>query len=78
MMTKTTRILAPWLVGLLLAPLAPAVWPQAAPPASHAQGGAAAAGAGLGVAVHLAADLLSPARGYGRIWWPEPVQVSLE
>ncbi len=42
-----------------------------------ALGPAAAAGAFLGVAVHLAADLLSPARGYGRIWWPEPVQVSL-
>lgn len=36
-MTKTTRILAPWLVGLLLAPLAPAVWPQAAPPAEQSQ-----------------------------------------
>ncbi len=44
---------------------------------SGPQGTAAAAGAGLGVAVHLAADLLSPSRGYGRIWWPEPIQVSL-
>ncbi len=44
---------------------------------SEAQGAAAAAGAGLGVAVHMAADLLSPSRGYGRIWWPEPFQVSL-
>ena len=41
------------------------------------QGIAAAAGAALGVAVHLAADLLSPSRGYGRIWWPEPFQRSL-
>ncbi len=44
---------------------------------SGPQGVAAASGAALGVAVHLAADLLSPSRGYGRIWWPEPVQVSL-
>ena len=40
-------------------------------------GPAAAAGAFLGVAVHLAADLLSPSRGFGRIWLPEPFQVSL-
>lgn len=40
-------------------------------------GPAAVAGAFLGVAVHLSADLLSPARGYGAIWLPEPVQVSL-
>jgi hypothetical protein len=40
-------------------------------------GPAAAAGAFLGVAVHLAADLLSPARGYGAVWLPEPVQRSL-
>ena len=44
---------------------------------SPAQGIAAASGAALGVAVHLAADLLSPSRGYGRIWWPEPFQRSL-
>ncbi|TNC70356.1 hypothetical protein [Rubellimicrobium roseum] len=40
-------------------------------------GPAAAAGAALGVAVHMAADMLSPARGFGRIWLPEPFQVSL-
>jgi membrane-bound metal-dependent hydrolase YbcI (DUF457 family) len=40
-------------------------------------GPAAAAGAFLGVAIHLAADLLSPARGFGRVWLPEPFQVSL-
>ena len=40
-------------------------------------GPAAASGAALGVAVHLAADLLSPSRGFGRIWLPEPFQVSL-
>jgi hypothetical protein len=40
-------------------------------------GPAAAAGAFLGVAVHLSADLLSPSRGFGRIWLPEPFQVSL-
>jgi hypothetical protein len=40
-------------------------------------GPAAAAGAFLGVAIHLSADLLSPARGYGQVWLPEPVQVSL-
>lgn len=40
-------------------------------------GPAAAAGAFLGVAIHLAADLLSPPRGYGAVWWPEPFQSSL-
>lgn len=40
-------------------------------------GPAAASGAFLGVAIHLAADLLSPARGFGRIWLPEPLQISL-
>lgn len=40
-------------------------------------GPAAAAGAFLGVAIHLAADLLSPARGFGRVWLPEPFQVSI-
>lgn len=40
-------------------------------------GPAAAAGAFLGVAIHLAADLLSPPRGYGAIWLPEPFQTSL-
>ena len=40
-------------------------------------GPAAASGAALGVAVHLAADLLSPSRGFGRIWLPEPFRVSL-
>ncbi|EPX83252.1 putative membrane-bound metal-dependent hydrolase [Rubellimicrobium thermophilum DSM 16684] len=40
-------------------------------------GPAAAAGAFLGVAVHLSADVLSPSRGYGLVWWPEPFQTSL-
>lgn len=40
-------------------------------------GPAAAAGAFLGVAVHLACDLLSPSRGFGQIWLPEPFQWSL-
>jgi hypothetical protein len=40
-------------------------------------GPAAVAGAFLGVAVHLAADLLSPSHGFGRIWLPEPFQMSL-
>ena len=40
-------------------------------------GPAAAAGAFLGVAIHLSADLLSPMRGYGAIWLPEPFQVGL-
>lgn len=40
-------------------------------------GPAAAAGAFLGVAVHLSADLLSPSRGFGLIWLPEPFQISL-
>jgi len=40
-------------------------------------GVAAASGAFLGVAVHLSADLLSPSHGFGRIWLPEPFQVSL-
>jgi hypothetical protein len=40
-------------------------------------GPAAVSGAFLGVAVHMAADLLSPSHGFGRIWWPEPFQVSL-
>ncbi|TNC49885.1 hypothetical protein FHG66_10255 [Rubellimicrobium rubrum] len=42
-----------------------------------ALGPAAAAGAFLGVAIHLSADLLSPARGYGQIYLPEPFQVGL-
>ena len=37
MMTNKARILAPWLVGLLLAPIAPAVWPQDAPAAQQGQ-----------------------------------------
>ena len=40
-------------------------------------GPGAAAGAFLGVAVHLAADLLSPARGYGQVYLPEPFQIGL-
>ncbi|EYD78045.1 hypothetical protein Rumeso_00382 [Rubellimicrobium mesophilum DSM 19309] len=40
-------------------------------------GPAAVAGVSLGVAVHLAADLLSPSHGFGRVYWPEPFQVSL-
>jgi membrane-bound metal-dependent hydrolase YbcI (DUF457 family) len=40
-------------------------------------GSAAVAGAFLGVAIHLACDLLSPSRGYGQIWLPEPFQRSL-
>ena len=40
-------------------------------------GPAAVSGAFLGVAVHMAADLLSPSHGFGRIWLPEPLQVSL-
>lgn len=40
-------------------------------------GPAAAAGAFVGVAVHLAADLLSPSHGFGRVYWPEPFQKSL-
>ena len=40
-------------------------------------GPAAAAGAFLGVAIHLACDLLSPSRGFGQIWLPEPFQWSL-
>lgn len=40
-------------------------------------GPAAASGAFLGVAIHLSADLLSPMRGYGAIWLPEPFQHSL-
>lgn len=40
-------------------------------------GPAAAAGAFLGIAIHLSADLLSPMRGYGAIWLPEPFQESL-
>lgn len=40
-------------------------------------GPAAAAGAFLGLAIHLAADLLSPPRGYALIWLPEPFQHSL-
>lgn len=42
-----------------------------------ALGPAAVAGVALGVAVHFAADLLSPARGFGQVWLPEPFQVSL-
>lgn len=41
-------------------------------------GPAAAAGAFLGVSIHLAADLLSPARGFGQVWLPEPFQISLK
>ena len=63
----THSVLLPLLVPLVAGPLG------LTPP----QGVAAASGAALGVAVHLAADLLSPSRGYGRIWLPEPVQVSL-
>jgi hypothetical protein len=63
----THSVLLPLLVPLVAGPLG----------LSPAQGAAAASGAALGVAVHLAADLLSPSRGYGRIWLPEPVQVSL-
>ena len=63
----THSVLWPFLVLWFAAPLG----------LSPEQGIAAAAGAGLGVAVHLAADLLSPSRGYGRIWWPEPFQRSL-
>ncbi|HEX7034466.1 MAG TPA: type II secretion system secretin GspD [Pseudomonadales bacterium] len=37
MMTNKARILAPWLVGLLLATVAPAVRPQDAPPAQQGQ-----------------------------------------
>lgn len=40
-------------------------------------GPAAVSGAFLGVAVHMTADLLSPSHGFGRIWLPEPFQVSL-
>ena len=40
-------------------------------------GAAAVSGAFLGVAVHMAADLLSPSHGFGRVYWPEPFQVSL-
>ena len=40
-------------------------------------GVAAVSGVFLGVAVHMAADLLSPSHGFGRIWLPEPFQVSL-
>ena len=40
-------------------------------------GPAAAAGAFLGVAIHLSADVLSPQRGFGLIWLPEPIQWSL-
>ncbi|WP_210529160.1 hypothetical protein [Rubellimicrobium arenae] len=57
----THSVLLPFLVLWLLPGLGPA----------------GAAGAFLGVAVHLAADLLSPARGFGQIWLPEPFQVSL-
>ncbi len=40
-------------------------------------GPAAAAGAFLAVAIHLGVDVLSPSRGYGQIWLPEPFQQSL-
>src|SRR5687768_9738662 len=63
----THSVLLPFLV----------LWGAAPLGLSEAQGIAAAAGAGLGVAVHLAADLLAPSRGYGRVWWPEPFQRSL-
>jgi hypothetical protein len=46
-------------------------WSRAARAVAGA-GGRRRGGGGLGVAVHLAADLLSPSRGYGRIWLPEP------
>lgn len=57
----THSLLLPVLVWLLLPGLGPG----------------AAAGAFLGVAIHLAADALSPPRGYGAVWWPEPFQSSL-
>lgn len=57
----THSVGVPLLVGWLAAPLGPA----------------AAAGAALGVAVHLAADLLSPSRGYGRVWFPKPFRGGL-
>lgn len=57
----THSLLVPLLVGWLAAPLGPA----------------AAAGAALGVAVHLAADLLSKSKGYGRVWFPWPLKGGL-
>ena len=53
------------LMPLLLLWLAPSLGP------------AAAAGAFLGIAIHVGVDVLSPSRGYGQVWLPEPFQVSL-
>ncbi len=40
-------------------------------------GAAPLAGAMLGLSVHLACDLLSPAIGFGQIWLPYPIKIGL-
>ncbi|WP_123689732.1 hypothetical protein [Allostella humosa] len=38
---------------------------------------AGAAGFLVGVSIHLAADILSPAKGFGTVWLPWPIKASL-